>query len=156
MLCNRVLTILEGVFWPDEVELETFNKNPFDDMSHAGTTSSQDFLMCEQPAQEEDQDHVTEWLDFFKKSAESDTSALTCTKPVDNQDDELYSCLQKVIEGNTDIQLKQVNLERQEVEAKKQKMQHQKELMRIQVERKRIEKAKEQAKLQQQSGKSTT
>ena len=105
--------------------------------------------MREQLSQNEDHSREDEWLEFFTKSVESNTSALKCTNPGETQEDEIYLCLEKVIEGNTDIQLKQVNLERQRVEAKKQKMQNHRELMKIRIERKRLEKAKEQAKLQQ-------
>jgi len=136
-------------FWPDNVYN---NQGPVGDISTAYSPRPEDFLRREQPAEKEDHGREEEWLEFFTKSSESNTSTLACTKPEETSTDEVYLCIKQFIDNHTDTELELVEVESQKMEAEEQKMKNCLEVLRIKHKIKKIkavEKAKEQAKLQE-------
>ncbi len=145
-------------FWPDNVEFtmnqEVYNnQDPIDDISTAYSPRPEDFLRREQPAEKEDHGREEEWLKFFTKSSESNTSTLACTKPEENSMDEVYLCIEQFINCHTVTELELVEIESQKMEAEEQKMENSLEVLKIKQQIKAVEKAKEQAELQVQMGK---
>lgn len=136
-------------FWPDNVYN---NQGPVGNISTAYSPRPKDFLRREQPAEKEDHGREEEWLEFFTKSSESNTSTLACTKPEETSTDEVYLCIKQFIDNHTDTELELVEVESQKMEAEEQKMKNCLEVLRIKHKIKKIkavEKAKEQAKLQE-------
>jgi hypothetical protein len=141
-------------FWPDDVELATNqevynNQDLIDDISTDYSSRPEDILWREQPVEQEDRNREEEWREFFSKSE-------TTAKPEETKTDEVFLCIKKIIDNQTDTDLELVELESQKMEAEEQKMNNWLEVLRIKHQIKVVEKAKEQAKLQEQTPKSTT
>ncbi len=139
-------------FWPDNVELYN-NQGPIDGISTTYSPRPEDLLRRERPAEKEDHGREEEWLEFFTKSSEPNTSTLACTKPEETSMDAVYLCIEQFINNHTVTELKLVEIESQKMEAEEQKMENCLEVLKIKHQIKELEKAKEQAELQVQMGK---
>lgn len=143
---------------PDDVDFATDqeiynNQGPVGDKLTTYSTGSEDVSRRE--PDKVDHGREEEWVEFFTDSAESKTSTLACTKPGETPTNELDLCL-KFVDNRTKIELEMVDLEHQEIKAREQTWENNLEVERIRYQIMVVKKAKEQAKLQDQMGKSTS